>query len=483
MEKTKSKSTPDEDEVKAYYLHTSKGLFPLPILTEIEKQAKAESRRLKSEDKYLVEEGLVSLPFNAGQILTLQDNCSYFDSCVRQIARDVMGQGWEITLKKGKEENKSEKEKIEYFIANSGGESEETFGQTLEQAIIDYNSIGWLGIEISRGGKDEEIDGMWHIPAYTLRIHSSHNKFCQIRDNRKKWFKRFKYEKDVNEETGKEDGKEGKKAHELIYRRRYYPKDDYYGCPPILPAVGSVIGLIGIRDYNLAFFENYGIPAGIVTIKGKCSDETAKQISDFIDVEIKRSENAHKTLVLRVPEGGEITYERLSTEVKEGSFEKLDTKLRDHVLSSYNMPPYHIGIVEEGSLGGTTAVQQTRIYARSTIKPVETMINQLVTKGIIEDGLKCGSYEFRLEEMSIRDLEAEIARDEKLFSMGAMTANQLIRKYNLGETFPEGDERYVASKYLPAGEESVEKREQALFAGFEELREKIDRIISKGGKK
>ena len=480
METTKSKSTPDEDEVRVYYLHTSKGLFPLPVLTEIEKQAKAESRRLRAEEKYLGEEGLVPLPFNAGQILTLEDNCSYFDACVRQIARDVIGQGWEIVLKRGKEENKAEKEKIENFIANSGGKNEETFGQTLEQAVIDYNSVGWLGIEVSR---PDEIDGMWHIPAYTLRVHSSHNKFCQIRDNRKKWFKRFKCEEDVNEETGRKDGKKDKKAHELIYRRRYYPKDDYYGCPPILPAVGSVIGLIGIRDYNLAFFENYGIPAGLVIIKGKCSDETAKQISDFIDVEIKGSSSAHKTMVMRVPEGGEIIYERLSTEVKEGSFEKLDKKLRDHVLSSYNMPPYQIGIVEEGSLGGTTAIQQTRIYARSTVKPIEMMINHLVTKDIIEDGLKCESYEFRLEEMSIRDLAAEIARDEMLFSMAATTANQLIQKYNLGETFPEGDERYVASKYLPAGEESVEKREQALFAGFEELKAKIDKIIKKGGKK
>ncbi|GAH97641.1 unnamed protein product, partial [marine sediment metagenome] len=96
-----------------------------------------------------------------------------------------------------------------------------------------------------------------------------------------------------------EEAKERKEkivlANELIFYKNYYPQSEYYGAPNILPSIGAVMGLIGVRDYNLAFFENYGIPAALIILKGRWSKDTAKQISDFIDVELKGSEQAHKT--------------------------------------------------------------------------------------------------------------------------------------------------------------------------------------------
>jgi len=465
MPAIKKKPEDEYDEswvTTAAYIYTTKGLFPISVLKAAErKEEKAKSTQLKEEQLWLEQNDLVALPFDASSLLKLKDNCGYFDACVKQIAKDVIGQGWRLELREGKKENNKEKERILEFIENSGGERDETFEQTLERGLIDWGCIGWWGWEISRNkaGKNKSlVNGMWHVPAQTIRIHKDFNKYCQVREDKKVWFKRFGLEEDINLETGKNEAAEGeKRANELIYYRNYYPQSDYYGAPNILSSVGSVVGLIGVRDYNLAFFENYGIPAALIILKGKWDKASAKKISDFLDVEIKGSENAHKTMCIHPGRESTFEYIKLGIEVKEGSFAVYHKSLRDEVLVSYKMPPYRIGIAEEGSLGGTTAGESTRIYVASVVTPLEKDVERLVTQKLIVEGLKCENYIFELNELDLRNLDAEAARDQIYFSLGALTSNQILTRQGK-KTYPEGNQYFVSSTFLPIGEEQMEKR-------------------------
>ena len=452
----------------ATYVYTTKGLFPISVLKAAErKEEKAKSTQLKEEQTWLEQNDLVALPFEASSLLKLKDNCGYFDACVKQIAKDVVGQGWRLELREGKKENNQEKERIIKFIENSGGERDETFEQTLERGLIDWGCIGWWGWEISRNkaGKNKGlVNGMWHVPAQTIRVHKDFDKYCQVREDKKVWFKRFGLEEDINLKTGKKEATEGEnRANELIYYRNYYPQSDYYGAPNILSSVGSIMGLIGVRDYNLAFFENYGIPAALIILKGKWDKASAKQISDFMDVEIKGTDNAHKTMCIHPGRDSTFEYIKLSVEVKEGSFAVYHKSLRDEVLVAYKMPPYRIGIAEEGSLGGSTAGESTKIYVASVVTPLEKDIERLVTQKLIFEGLKCENYIFELKELDLRDLDAEAKRDQIYFGLGALTSNQILTK--LGKkTYPEGNQYFVLSTYLPIGEESMEKKATVLEA-------------------
>jgi len=445
----------------ATYIYTTKGLFPISVLKAAErKEEKAKSTQLKEEQIWLEQNDLVALPFEAPTLLKLKDNCGYFDACVKQIAKDVVGQGWRLELREGKKENNQEKERIINFIENSGGDQDETFEQTLERGVIDWGCIGWWGWEISRNkvGKNKDlVNGMWHVPAQTLRVHKSFKKYCQVREDEKAWFKRFGEEGDINLETGKEEAAEGeKRANELIYYRNYYPQSDYYGAPNILSSVGSVMGLIGVRDYNLAFFENYGIPAALVVLKGRWDKASAKQISDFMDVEIKGTDNAHKTMCIHPGRESTFEYIKLSVDVKEGSFAIYHKALRDEVLVAYKMPPYRIGIAEEGSLGGSTAGESTKIYVASVVTPLEKDIERLVTRKLIFEGLKCENYIFELNELDVRDLDTEAARDQIYFGLGALTSNQILTRQGK-KIYPEGNQYFVTSTFLPVGEEPMEK--------------------------
>jgi len=260
----------------------------------------------------------------------------------------------------------------------------------IEKCIIDWGVVGWFAIEVSRDPASKEVNGLWHIPAHTIRVHKSKELFCQVRNNKYRWFKQIGLEKNFDADTGNEvSAKAHNLANEIIFFKNYYPRSSYYGAPNILGAVGAARGLISVRDYNLSFFDNYGVPAALVTLEGDWEENSMKYINDFLDVEIKGSSNAHKTLVLELPSGGSLTWKPLSIEVKEGSFNLYYKQSRDEVLSSYKMPPYRIGISETGSLGGSTAKESTAIYINSTIAPLQKAVNRILTKSIVHNGLNC----------------------------------------------------------------------------------------------
>lgn len=471
----------DEDESwiqGSAFIYTSKGLFPISVLkTAATKKQKAESKQLEEDTKWLTDNGLVPYPFEAPTLLELKDNCAFFDRCVKQIANDVMGQGWRLELKEGKKENNAEKEQILYFIENSGGDRDETFEETLERGIIDWGFIGWWGWEVSRDDKDL-VNGLWHVPAQTFYVHEKHEKYAQKRGQKEAWFKRFGIEDDISLTSGKpiteerikelkEDPESKKKedetANELIYYKNYYPQSEYYGAPNILPSIGAVMGLIGVRDYNLAFFENYGIPAALIILKGRWSKDTAKQISDFIDVELKGSEQSHKTFCIHPNKDSEFEYIKLGIEIKEGSFKLYQKSLRDEILLDYSMPPYRIGVAEVGPLGGNFADMATKMYAQSVIKPLEEVVERLVTKKLFQQGLKADSYIFQLNELNLEDLDAEAKRDLIYFGLGALTPNQILKRRGK-EPYDEGNQYFVGTSFTPVGEEVIEKKAAVIEA-------------------
>ena len=460
---------------------TSKGIFPISKLQAAARaEQKAESKQLEEQMLFLTENNLVPYPFEAANLLELKDNCSFFDSCVKQIAKDVVGQGWKLELREGKKDAPQEKERILKFIATSAGDRDVTFEETLERGIIDWGCIGWWGWEVgraSKGNKKGEVNGFWHVPAQTFFVHQNHDKYAQVRGDKKAWFKRFGIEADISladgkpitaeQETAVKDDPEAAKklvrANELIYYRNYYPQSDYYGAPNILSGIGAVMGLIGTRDYNLAFFENYGIPAGLIVLKGQWDKETAKQISDFIDVEIKGSDNAHKTMCIHPSKDSTFEYIKLGIEIKEGSFKLYRKGLQEEILVCYKMPPYRIGVAEVGALGGSTASEATKIYAQSVVAPLEEVVERLVTEKLFVQGLKAESYVFRLNEINLEDLDAEAARDAIYFGIGALTSNQILKRQGK-EGYPEGNQYFVNSSFLPVGEEPMEKAAAILEA-------------------
>ena len=487
------------------FVRTSRGIFPFKDLEreEIQKSSKAEkaeSKQIRNEEKFITENDLIPLPFNVNALITLMENCTYYDKCCRQIGKDVTGQGWDITpaeevipedgteTEKGDgtdPETEAQIKTARTFIKNPSLDDLEEIETIMEKCEIDSESIGWASLEVSRNSLGL-VNGIFHIPSHTIRIHKSGKKYCQLWGTRKRWFKAFGEAEDIDQDSGEPCGKtSSKKANELIFWNEYFPSSRYYGAPPIYPAVGSIKGMIGIRDYNLSFFENYGVPAAIVTLTGDWDEEGAKNISDFIDNEIKGSNHAHKTLVINPPDGGQITWEPLIAEVKEGHFKLYQLSLRNEILVCYAMPPYRIGINEVGSLSGSTATESSRIYVDSTVNPRKYKTARIITK-ILQKGLGLNLVEFYWAELDVRDKTEIMDRCVKAFGIGVMNRKQIAEELSIDPPDDENAETfYIASNYVPVADATVGAAASGREPDIAALAAKVDKFIlemeSKGG--
>jgi len=462
------------------FIRTTKGVYPISVLEKAE--IKKTSKQLKKELQFGIK-SLMTPPYNPYTFLEFSESCAIFSSCVEQIAEDVVGNGYSLELNEGQEENsetKAEYERINKLLKHAN--PKETLREVFSKAVIDYGTIGWFGIEAvdskDTNTKEVEIAELYHIPAHTLRIHKDGEKYCQLRNDKKMWFKDITSEEDIDERTGEKISEEGNenKANSLIFFKRYYAKSSYYGIPNIITALGSVIGLLGIRDYNLAFFENFGVPVALITLEGEWEEGSAKKVRDWLDDEVRGSNNAHKTMVFETPEGTKFTYKPLAIEQQEGSFKVYQQSLKDDILIAYRMPGERIGVKTVGPLGGNIATEATKIYAESVVEPLQTKFQNLINMVILEQGLHCQYYKYKFNKLDTRDMKALTEKCTMLLEHGAMTPNQIRKEMSLGQRYDGGDAYYMKGGMLEIGEEQVQKQQSKFISAIKELSAGVKKI-------
>jgi len=434
---------------RAVYVQTDKGIYSYDLLRKAEK---TNSKQLAATTKWMTMNDLVPPPYPPKSLLTLYESNSIFFRCVNQLAIDVAGLGLSFKLKEDAKDNKVELKRLKELLQQKNSDGDK-LRNIFKKLLIDWGSLGYWGLEIARNNKGD-IGGLFHVPAHTLRVHKSKKKYCQIRNNKKVWFKKFGEEGNISAKTGKEftgRGNRKDRANEMIFYKNYYPRSDYYGVSNIISAVGDIMGLIGLRDYNLAFFENYGVPAALIVLEGDWDDDAPNTISDFINKEVKGTSNAWKTLVVAQPDKCKLTYQKLSVEVKEASFKLYEKTRREDILIAYSMPAQRIGVTPTvGKLGGNVAAEQTKIYVQGVVEPL-----QLDLEEIIDELLQSEIYEFKFKDIDTRDL---IALSEKLTKeVGSAIKTPNEARNELGEKpYDGGDKFYVASNLVEAGEPETE---------------------------
>lgn len=451
--------------------------------------------------------GLVEPLYTPEALANLLELNTYHARCCITKARDVAGLGWDL---KPLVDNPSEaiKEELDEFFSKPGiGGKAETLITTLYKHALDYEVLGYAALEVLRQNDlpTGQITGFYHVPAHTLRIHKSFNKFAQIRGGQRIWFKAMDYEKDVNRLTGEEAElgtlSEQNRASELIWNVGYTLRSDYYGLPEYIPAIGAIHGDIARRDYNIAFFDNYGVPAFAVYItgdfdEGETDENGMTELEQAIQDHFKElPKHPHSTLVLSIPSNpptgpgmsaGEVkvTMQPLATDVKDASFRLYRKDNRDEVISAHATPPYRIGISETGSLGGSTARETTDIYKNSVIKPRQETLETLINQHIIwsETGFATGDWEFKFREIDTADEKHDVDVMVKLFGVGAATPNNIIQHF--GERFglepvehPAMDAHYIGGRPidLPAGTETSDEA----IAVMQSLSEKLLKVAMK----
>lgn len=463
------------------------------------KASEEESRQIKA-DRFMgayKDAGLIQPLYNPETLAGITEINTYHARCCHVKARDTAGLGWDLKNEVDKPDE-TVKEQIEDLL----------YGQDLPLTTIfyryqfDIEVIGHGGIEVVREGYEPQgqITILAHVPGHTLRIHRDENKFAQKRGNRTRWFKRINYEKDIHKDFGTEHELRSlnpdDRAAELIWSSLYTQRSDYYGVVDIIPALGAVHGDTARRDYNIAFFDNFGVPAYAVFITGdydpgEIDPETNKTtLETTIEGHFKElAANPHATLVLAVPTidgttGGEVNIEfkPLAVDVKDASFRLYRKDNRDEVISAHGVPPYRLGIAETGSLGGSTATESTEIYKSSVINPRQEILEAMINQHIIwhDDGFAAPDWTFKFREIDTADEKHDIEMIKNMFDMGALRIRDVIRIF--GQRFgveddpddPLLDQRFVQGQ--PLTENMGDDQTQQIMKS---LQEKITKVAMK----
>jgi PBSX family phage portal protein len=441
------------------------------------------------------ESGLKSPPYSMEQLAAMLETNSLHYRCVKQKATDVAGRGFVL---RGKDEITPSDEEDERFAAfveavEDDDRGQESFKERIVAAHEDYESIGWGILEVSRRA-DGLLDGVWHLPAHTVRAHKDGRRFAQQRGGKTVWFKRFGLDGTVDRRDG---GWAPRTVHgadyvanEVIVVRNYTPRSSFYGLPDHIPALAALAGWRAQAEFNVRFFDNHAVPAYAIVVEGA---EFSPEVEDKIREHFRALKGEpSSTLIIPVPGGGEgeeihVRFERLSVEIKDASFRlyKQDNALE--ICIAHGTPPYRVGWPILGSLGGATAEEMTQIYNDSIVQPRQETWEKRLTRAFLgPKGLDLRTFELKANELDTRNEERDLTRSEGLWNLNAITVRQIQRFHGIEEREDDVGEMYrdqlemrqgELGGFLPVKADLVAKRWGEEVRALADLRARVQRAL------
>lgn len=390
------------------------------------------------------EDGLIQPPYNPTMLAALLEVNSTHMACVDVISGDVTGRG--------------------YYLEDADPQVEEFFKNlpdpitiVLYNLVSDYQSLGYAALAVSYDDDGRPVD-LYHVPAHTLRRHVDDKRVAQKVGGQTVWFKLAGVEEDLDKDTGEfKDGLDlEKKGDTLIWFNNYNPRSYYYGLAPIIPAIPAIYLGIAARKYNASFFKNYGVPSLLMIVKGSFTDIDPANPNVNLSEKAREAlqkvmDNPHSAMILTLKsvdsKAVDIEIKEMGGQAQEGEFINLMQLIDDEVLSVHRVPPYRISITRQGSLGGNTAIESSRIYYESVISPIQRKIEDQITKWVIKEGFE-SEAKFKLNRANLREFKNDVDSTVALVQAGVLSpaeAREYLKGYfNLNDDIigPEAETLY-----------------------------------------
>jgi len=357
---------------------------------------------------------------------------TYHARAIRAKTKDIVGRKWRIAG----EGPESDRKKIEAFFNDAFGE--QTFDEGMGNVWTDYEGLGNGYLEVVPDSKGVPA-ALTHIPATEFWIRLDGLGFVQQKNGEYSHFRRWGIAEDALAGLKPNDPLLTEGVTSVMHFSRYFPWSPYYGIPPIMPAWNRVALSVLESEFNLGFFSNNAIPDYAVILEGEWEEGAESQIREYFRVHLKGQ--AHKTMVLQTPNGGKVTFEKLTSDnAKEGSFRLLRIDCRDEILHAHGVPPQKVGIIEAGSMRGNNGGEQIQEYKNSIVEPgrnkVRTRMNRLIGAGF-----GTAAFTFEFEPYDTDDIKANAEVDRTYIDEQVLVPNEVrkLRFPNLAP-LPGGDD-------------------------------------------
>lgn len=404
------------------------------------------SKQLPNDPFKYKHTGLLEPPYAMEQLVFLAEQHPTHAAALEQKAADIIGAGWEWEFTGDdddeQKEDDSQKDKLEEWFDSLADDTDtdETTEEILLAAVNDLETVGHGVIELSRTTQGK-LEHWHHMPAHTTRFHKDGIRVCQIRQNKKRWFKRWipGDDRKVDMITGKLADEVDHEGNEVLVIKRPSRRSSYYGIPVYIPATGWITLSTAARDDNLHFFSNRREPRWVVVLENVDDDpQLENQLREALQVDL---EKPHKNLLLPLSGPAKVHFQKLGDNTGDLSWEKLQNRADDVILISHRMPGQRIGITVQGALGGSVAIDTVRVYKEAVVQPGQRLLAARVNKLIRhEKGFERTKYKWRPKELDLTEEGADKAQALDGFTRGVLRLDEARDAYGVSELNKPDDE-------------------------------------------
>ena len=202
-----------------------------------------------------------------------------------------------------------------------------------------------------------------------------------------------------------------------------------YGFSPLETLHREVATDLFQLGFTAKFFENNGIPPGILTMYGGSEQEFMRFLRQ---VEVQKAKNPSSVIVTNMNnEEGDMKYIPLRGQGKDDSdgYVDLSLWLVKRICSVYRVSPSQIGYVENGGgLNSSAPEKQKQIHNSKAVKPLLNLFERKMTAHVIHRSFNMYDLKFSFTYTDPENEEKEHERDSKDLEDGLVTINEIRKK-------------------------------------------------------
>lgn len=385
--------------------------------------------------------GLQEPPYRMEQMVFLAEAHPIHSAALEQKTIDICGKGWEWAALDDSNADEDVQAELEaWFQSLAGGdEDEEDVQETLSSVWLDVETTGWGMFEVVRDPQGI-VQKIYHVPAHTVRAHRNGFALCQVRDQRKVWFRRWGAADiqgkavQVDRLTGQVGEAVRTPANDLFVIRKKSRRSTWYGIPGYISAIGWITLAMAARDDNLLFFANRREPRWAIILTGLSDDANIEEdIRRAFTVDLKQP---YRNLILPISGPGKVDFQKLSDTAKDGSFEKLSERADKAIMVSHRTPSGRIANAEVGPLGGSNTVAENRIYKDGVVTPSQELLNNRLNKFIRVEYEKAGHgkpvWKIQMDDLDVSSEREDLDAAAIAFHGDLITLREARAKLRLG---------------------------------------------------
>lgn len=233
---------------------------------------------------------------------------------------------------------------------------------------------------------------------------------------------------------------------DVLHVRTMAP-DGVWGLSPVSAAREALGMAIVSESHGANFFRHRAFPGMVMKYPPGMSPEAKRRARETIAEIHSGFGSAYRTMIL--PDGVDLVPLPISND--DAQFLESRNFQVSEVARFFLVPPHMIGATDKTTSWGTGIEQQTIGFVTYTLRPYLVRFEQALSRDLLLPlGMeRSHRFEFSVEGLLRGDVQARGDFYVKLFGVGAVTANQILRRENMSTIGPEGDRRFVSANLVP----------------------------------